>query len=240
MILLWREIIVWNPFNDRAEYGGLRDIAAGRSVGFLDNQSMMVIRIFCNTGSFQSLRIQQDKMTAERRENDGFIWYNRIHIMPGKRSDDALQYTGKPHSIPAESSDHGGILVLFSIGFQFLLNLLDHTVGGVSLRIGYNMAKAARAVLQHSLRMMQMCVSKSGDHALPLAVNDLCGIPNPLSGTCLISNVCEFAVFDNKCLRMRFCSIQCNGINFCVPINFVCCLFHCFAALFDDLYSVML
>ena len=88
------------------------------------------------------------------------------------------------------------------------------------------MAEAARPKLQSGLRIMLMRIPKTGDDAVSMAVNNLRSIANPLRNTCLISNVCEFAVHDGQRLRVGFLSVQRNGINFRISINLVRNLCH--------------
>ena len=56
-----------------------------------------------------------------------------------------------------------------------------------------------------------MRVSKAGDDALAIAINNFRGIADPLLDTCFIANVNELAVLNGKRLRMRLRSIQRNG-----------------------------
>ena len=43
---------------------------------------------------------------------------------------------------------------------------------------------------------------------------------------CLVTYIYELAVLDSNGFCMCLLSIQCDGINFCIPVNFVCNLCH--------------
>ena len=73
---------------------------------------------------------------------------------------------------------------------------------------------------------MHMRVPKTGNYALAAAIHDLRGVADPRLDPCLVSDVNEFTVPDGNRLRVRFRSVQCNGINLRVPLNLVCNLCH--------------
>ena len=71
-----------------------------------------------------------------------------------------------------------------------------------------------------------MRVDKSGEDALSVAIDDFCGIAYPYGYACLVTYIYELAVLDSNGFCMCLLSIQCDGINFCIPVNFVCNLCH--------------
>ena len=204
----------------------LLDIPCRGSVCFLDDQPILAVCVLRDTGFLKSLRIQHQTMPAERHQHGRFIRHDHVDILSGQRPYDALQAAGKPRPVPAHSTDDRVILVFFGVGLQFFLHPLQDTFGSVCLRIRNNIAEAARSILFSGIPQVHMRVSKTGDDALAIAINNFRGIADPLLDTCFIANVNELAVLNGKRLRMRLRTIQRNGINLRVPINLISCFFH--------------
>ena len=132
-----------------------------------------------------------------------------------------LQTAGKPCSVPANSSYYRCILVFVGVNFQFFLHLFKNIFGSIRFGIRYNIAEIARAVFFRGIYKMHVRITESGDNTLPVTINNFCAVINPRFCAFVIADLYKFSIFDSKCLRMSFRAVQCNGINFCILVNFV-------------------
>lgn len=222
MMFFLRKFVALNFGNDRNVGNRFLDIAAGISVRAHDNQTVKVVRVFRDSGNFKCFCIQHKPVPAVRHKDCRFVRNNCVDGLSGQWHFNTLQTAGKPCSLPANSSYYRCILVFVGVNFQFFLHLFKNIFGSIRFGIRYNIAKIARAVFFRGIYKMHVRVTESGYNTLSVTINNFCAVANPRFRAFVIADVYKFSILYGKCLRMSLRAVQCNGINFRIPVNFVC------------------